>query len=250
MVHLSWYSLRQYFKYDESELRALGAMSVIFAFILSFDQWGVGSFQFLTGIKNFVIALIIVGASVLIHDTAHRLLAIKMGYAAKVKMWWYGLLFCLLVVFATNGAVKLFVGCSIWFTYIAARRLTKFEYYYAPKHLALMAMGGPAANLLFAGVIRSLAGYLPLNPEAVNDLVYFNVVYGVLSFLPIPPLHGSKFFFYGRLAYVFVAAAMLGYTLLHLLGYPSMLISLILGMGAWIWWWSKGEGELEFGKYK
>src|SRR3989338_6818195 len=82
-----------------------------------------------------------------------------------------------------------------------------------------MAMGGPAANLLFAGVIRSLAGYLPLNPEAVNDLVYFNVVYGVLSFLPIPPLHGSKFFFYGRLAYVFVAAAVLGYSLFDLLDF-------------------------------
>jgi len=245
MVELTWYALKKYFRFDEAEIRSFIALSVIFAFILSFDKWGLESFDFGTGLVNFVIALVIVASSLLIHDTAHRIFAIKIGYLSKLRTWWMGLLFCLVIAFLTNGKLKLFLGASVWFTHVATRRLSRTEYIESPKSHAYISLMGPIASLLFAGIVRALAAWLPFNPEAVNQLVYFNIMFGVLSFLPIPPLDGSKFFFAARTPYAFLLGTMVSYALLHVIGYPSILISVILGLAAMIFYLYKVEKVIE-----
>lgn len=169
-----------------------------------------------------------------------------MGYTTKMKVWWYGTVFCLLLVFISNGALKLFIGPSVWFTRIKHRRLAKTEYLESPKHFAIMSLIGPMVSLLFAATIRSISQWIPLNPESVNMLIYFNLVFGILAFLPIPPLDGSKFLFYGRLPYVFIFTAMVSYGFLYSLGIPSILIALIFGFIAAFAWFYKVDREIKF----
>lgn len=246
MADLSWYSIRKYFRFDEQEIRAFIILSTGFAFILSFQQWGVDSFDFGLGLKNYVVSLIIVAASLMVHDSAHRLAAIKTGFVAKLKVWWLGAAVMLILCIISNGAVKLFLGASTWFAAVPKRRLGKTESITAPKHHAYLALAGPVASLVFAGIIRALADWIPLNPISVNNLVYFNLVFGILSFLPIPPLDGSKFFFYSRVPYVFLLGVMICYGLLHLMGIPSFLIAVLGGLAMMIFYMYKVEGQVSF----
>ncbi len=66
------------------------------------------------------------------------------------------------------------------------------------KDVALVALAGPLTNLFLAIVaallIRLLGSYIPNITPALTIVVFYNLALGFLNLLPVPPLDGSKFF--------------------------------------------------------
>lgn len=66
------------------------------------------------------------------------------------------------------------------------------------KDLALVALAGPATNLLLAVcgalLLKNLGGVNALLAITFQYVVIYNIILGLLNLIPIPPLDGSKFF--------------------------------------------------------
>lgn len=66
------------------------------------------------------------------------------------------------------------------------------------KDMALVALAGPATNLLLALVgallLTTIGGSQGILTTALHYVVIYNIVLGLLNLIPIPPLDGSKFF--------------------------------------------------------
>ena len=234
---------REFWALDARERRDFAILCVVFALILSFDQWGADSFDVWSGLKNLVIALVIVAASLLAHDAGHRLFAKKYRYHSSFQLWIPGLVACAAIAVFTNGSMKLFLGGSVVFTHSVLARLSKTQYKESLREFAMIAFAGPMAGLLFAAAIQGLSKILPLNPGAVSRLVYFNIVYSVMCMIPIPPLDGSKILVFGRGLYVFTGSAIVIYALLGLLGYFSLILTLILSCAATVFYYLTFENN-------
>ncbi len=66
------------------------------------------------------------------------------------------------------------------------------------KDMALVALAGPATNLVLALLgallLKSIGGTNELLTIVLQYVIIYNVVLGLLNLIPIPPLDGSKFF--------------------------------------------------------
>jgi len=66
------------------------------------------------------------------------------------------------------------------------------------KDMALVALAGPATNLLLALcgalLLSSFGGINEILTITLQYVVIYNIVLGLLNLIPIPPLDGSKFF--------------------------------------------------------
>lgn len=64
------------------------------------------------------------------------------------------------------------------------------------KDMALVSMAGVATNfsLAICGalIFNLMPGYIPVLAEALQSLVFINILLGVFNLIPIPPLDGSK----------------------------------------------------------
>lgn len=68
--------------------------------------------------------------------------------------------------------------------------------------MAIIAMFGPLANLLLAGMVAILIRFnfvFKFSSNVINvfiTIVYLNVLWMIFNLVPIPPLDGSKILFY------------------------------------------------------
>lgn len=92
------------------------------------------------------------------------------------------------------------------------------------KDVALVALAGPLTNLCLALIgallIKLLGGFVPQAVPTLTIVVFYNLALGFLNLIPIPPLDGSKFFSIilpERTAQQYFALAPFGIFLLFLL---------------------------------
>ncbi len=92
------------------------------------------------------------------------------------------------------------------------------------KDVALVALAGPLTNLLLALtgalLLKLLGGFIPQIVPVLTIVVFYNLALGFLNLIPIPPLDGSKFFSIilpERAAQQYFALAPFGIFLLFLL---------------------------------
>lgn len=66
------------------------------------------------------------------------------------------------------------------------------------KDVALVALAGPATNLIIAVigalVMKTLGSVFPQIVPVLTIVVFYNLALGFLNLIPVPPLDGSKFF--------------------------------------------------------
>ena len=133
MGAISWHEykdrINRYFWFNKTELRDFILVVFVFAFILSFDKWGVNKFDVALGLKNLFIALFFVAISVFLHHAVQRLAALYLGYKPEQKIWWFGILICLIFLIFSNGRIMIFAG-SYLSKFIPGKKLKKsFGYF-------------------------------------------------------------------------------------------------------------------------
>ena len=198
--------IKRYYKFTPSELKGLVISIIVVAFIISFNDWGVGSvFDAKAGLLNFFNAILIVALSFLVHLSAQRVWALATGYRHEFQMWGIGLGVALVLSFITNGRAWLIIPGGFIVHHLAGHRLGWFRYGINYWAIGLIAFVGPLASIAFAAVFKSISGFV--SNSLIQKMIIFNVLYAVFSMLPVPPLDGSKIYFGGRMLYAFALPA-------------------------------------------
>lgn len=226
---------RRYFWFPQAEFQSFLVAVIGLAFVASWTQWGTTTFDFATGMKNWLAAILLVGITIFVHHAGQRLAGLYLGFYAEQKLWWYGLMVSLILVLITNGNVKFLAATSTVAHLLPAHRLGKMRY--GPNLVSIMkvCVAGPLANILFAGLIKTLQ-WAGTFPGVIGDQLFvMNMAFAAWNLLPIPPLDGSKLFYWSRMTYAFMAAAVISYAILiWWLGVYSYIYAGLIGIAAWL----------------
>ncbi len=214
---------KRYFWFSGKEARWL--LMAIFALTLmaAFDD-GSKTFQIENWLANFAIVLLIVALAVFVHEAAHRLYALHIGFQLEFKPWFYGLVAGIIMMLLTFGKFFFLAYGSFEAKLLRTHRLGYFRYginYFA---LAAIAAAGPVANVMLAAIFRLMA-FLP--EGLVEKAVIINIMFAIYNMLPIPPLDGAQIFFGGRIFYAFISGLVLGWSIFLLIPGFNLIIALI-----------------------
>ena len=137
------------------------------------------------------IAAIAVGTGFLIHELAHKYVAIHFGAKAEFRAWTLGLAFAVVVavlarfIFAAPGAV-----------YIYGKHLTLREN-------GIISLAGPAANVVIGVVSFAVAGLSGSTQIALIGGIVgnINLYLAMFNLLPLFILDGAKVFAWNKLVW-------------------------------------------------
>lgn len=130
-----------------------------------------------------------------LHEFAHKSVAMRFGYWAVYRMWTFGLLFALVMGLASSGR----------FLFAAPGAVVILTPYASPREAGLISVAGPLTNLIVGACFLPLAflGGGLLGPVGSMG-AWINFWLAFFNLFPIPPLDGSKIFYWD--AKVWVAA--------------------------------------------
>jgi hypothetical protein len=226
--------IKRYYMFTPSELRGIVIAILVVAFIISFSEWGTNQVNIGLGLFNFFNAVLIVALSFLIHISAQRIWSLGTGYRLEWKMWGFGLLAGLILVFLTNGYFWLILPGGFIVHHLGGHRLGWFRYGINWWAVGLIASIGPFASIFLAIIFKGLSGFF-VNP-LIQKLVVFNIVYAAYSVLPIPPLDGSRTLYGSRMYYTFSTAGIAAAAVLLTLNISvlvAVVSSLLIGLLLW-----------------
>lgn len=228
--------LKRYFPFTSNEKKGLFISILALTLIVAFNDRS-ETFNLAHWGGNFLMWLVIVAVSLLVHQAGHRMLALRIGYKAEYQLWWYGLLIGLVVMLLSKGRIWILIPGGIWIHQLEIQRLGRFRYGPNVFSFSMVALFGPLASILFGGIVKTLQVWFGLSlfgPTFVNNLFLFNMALAAYSLLPIPPLAGSRIFFATRLTYMLIAGAVVGYAVLVYFQIYSYIIAVLIGIVVWL----------------
>ncbi|MBI4225739.1 site-2 protease family protein [Candidatus Roizmanbacteria bacterium] len=190
-----------YIEMDEAKEILISVLAISLA--LAIANGGIGVFLNLRVLLILLVLFTItVGSGFILHEMAHKIVAIHYGAYARFQMWMQGLLLMLGlsflgVVFAAPGAV-----------YIYSHNITK-------KENGIISAAGPLTNILIALVFLGLTFIAPLKAGGFDIWLLgarVNAFLALFNMIPIFPLDGSKVFQWNWMAWlgvVLIAGGML-----------------------------------------
>jgi Zn-dependent protease len=156
----------------------------VFAYVLRYSPLfvNIGSNDI---VSRIVIALVAVGFAFVLHELAHKFVAVRYGFYAEYRMWVQGLIFALITayffgfVFAAPGAV-----------YIHGDHILRDEN-------GKISLAGPLTNIALAVIFFLLIPVSSFSPilSAIIGLGFFvNSFLALFNLIPISILDGAKVF--------------------------------------------------------
>ncbi|MBW2991492.1 hypothetical protein KY348_07370 [Candidatus Woesearchaeota archaeon] len=237
------------FRFTNKELFGILISVVVAAFVLSFKLVDAGG----SYAANFIVLAILLLISFLIHFSAQKLVALKLGYESRYKYWLNGILLSLVVCFFTYGYFPLFFTGSLWHQDIPKLRIGVFRGGVRHKDLGLIAFAGPFSNMIIALLLAPV--FLATKSSFVQAVIIINLLIAIYSLIPVPTFEklrqfkggttGLYLFIASRWAYVLVLATFVAYAVLLWLipGIFSFIIALILGIITTIIYYSQYESD-------
>ncbi len=153
-------------------------IAVIFAYLLSRRD-----------LNNFIALipalLVAVGLGFVLHELAHKFVAVRYGFYAEFRMWMEGLIFALVTAFLLG-----FVFVAPGAVYIHGEHISR-------EQNGKISIAGPLVNIVLALLFLSLTPFINHNP---TDLWGFIVVYGFIinsilaafNLIPLGIFDGAK----------------------------------------------------------
>jgi len=230
-----WLRFKIYCTCSKQEVIAILVSAIVFGFMFSFRDYGeVGQTFFeqtSQGISSWGVSIILVLISLFVHEYAHKLAAISVGFKSTFKLSWAWLWGTLLLCIATAGHLVIPINGTIDLKLAGRQRIGHFRYglnYWAAGIISLM---GPLSNLVLAIIFKSL---LILSPESIilEKALLINIALAVFNILPFPKVDGLQTLFGERMFYIFIATIVIitGFLLLLLNPIQAILASLFAGL--------------------
>jgi Zn-dependent protease len=163
-------------------LISMFVISAIFAYIFSQNN----SSAFVLLIPALLVA---VGLGFILHELAHKFVAVRYGFYAEFRMWFEGLIFAIItaviikLAFVAPGAV-----------YIHGDHISR-------EQNGKISIAGPLVNIVLALIFFGLTPYISYNTTYVwgfvlNNLIYFgffvNSYLAAFNLIPFSVLDGAK----------------------------------------------------------
>ncbi len=151
---------------------------------------------------SFLAILLTVGLGFVLHELAHRAVAMNFGAKAQFIAWGWGLALAVAlaalvgIVFAAPGA-----------TYVWGKKLKN-------EQVGLMKLAGPATNLLLAALFATVGTFF-LKPDVVALGAGVNASLALFNLIPFDPLDGGAIFQWNK--FVWGGAALLAFGAVALL---------------------------------
>lgn len=144
----------------------------------------------------FPLVFFTVGVGFVLHELAHKFVAIRFGCMAVYKAWIFGLVLAIGMALATGGR---FIFAAPGAVYIFKPGITK-------KEDGMISFAGPFTNLLLGFGFLWLAT-LGMGFRDVAGIGYrVNMFLGLFNMIPFYPLDGSKVFAWSAGAWAMLAA--------------------------------------------
>ena len=188
---------------------------------------------------TFVISLITVGLSFVLHELAHKFAAIKFGYWAEFRKSAQMLVIAVAVAVIT-GIVFAAPGATLINT--AGRQMTKREN-------GIISISGPLVNIIliipfavimfvgvFLGGVEAVAGGLFFNPFTLAGFLFYlgmigcqiNAMLAFFNMLPVGPLDGKKILAWKPA--IFVVVLLITLLLVYFAVDPVVLVNILTPM--------------------
>jgi Zn-dependent protease len=156
----------------------------VFAYVLRYSPIfaNIGSNDI---VSRIVIALVAVGFAFVLHELAHKFVAVRYGFYAEYRMWVQGLIFALITayffgfVFAAPGAV-----------YIHGDHISRGEN-------GKISLAGPLTNIALAVIFFlfiPLSSFSPILSAIIGLGFFVNSFLALFNLIPISILDGAKVF--------------------------------------------------------
>jgi len=173
---------------------ATAVLSVAFGIAFSGGLAGLSASTGLASLSvSILFSFIAVGIGFIAHELiGHKFIAQRFNFHAEFRMWPFGLAIAIIFsfggfVFAAPGAVVIQQRYDLWGR---ASAITK-------KSMGLIAIAGPAVNIVLAFVFFLLSVIVPVGIGGIELFALatrINIWLAIFNMLPIPPLDGSKVF--------------------------------------------------------
>lgn len=134
--------------------------------------------------QDFKTAALITAPGIILHELAHKFVAMGFGLIATFKVWWFGLFLGVFLKIINSPFILFAPGFVETSSRTALQSL-------------LISFAGPFVNLLLFGIAWYCLEYIKLNRKWAIILYLtkqINLFLFIFNMLPIPPLDGYKVF--------------------------------------------------------
>ncbi|MDP1728945.1 MAG: site-2 protease family protein [archaeon] len=134
--------------------------------------------------ESFKYAALITAPGIILHELAHKFVAISFGLVAVFKVWWFGLFLGVFLKLINSPFILFAPGFVETGTRDAMQSM-------------FISVAGPLMNLLLFGIAWYCLEYVKLSRRWAIILYLtkqINLFLFIFNMLPIPPLDGFKFF--------------------------------------------------------
>jgi Zn-dependent protease len=171
-------------------LISMFVIAIIFAYIFSRGLLSHGTEIFLNSFILLIPALLVsVGLGFVLHELAHKFVAVKYGFYAEFRMWLEGLIFAVFTAFILG-----FVFVAPGAVYIHGNNITKEEN-------GKISIAGPLVNIALALIFLSLFPFISHNPTDIVGYEFqvivtygfiINSILAVFNLIPLGIFDGAK----------------------------------------------------------
>ena len=205
--------VQDYFTFTKQELIGLVVAVLLVGFIFSFRDWGEDAFNFVIGLKNFILTIAAAGIVIIFRFACQKVYGLAEGYKVSFKPWWGGYVIALVLAFVTRGYVPLVLIGTSGAAFISKHRMGEYRYGYSYWNQGIIGMWALYASIIIAALF-SFAQYIFPESYFFHQGVVISLVMGFCALLPIPDAEAYAIYYATPWLYTLAILMMLAASLL------------------------------------